>query len=168
MNDIRTTSSPVRPSTRWRAVYTIAGGAAAAVAALNLMGPLQGFLGGCALTIEPLGWRVGGATSCRYVLDAVPVLVPAVAGSILLVGAWRYYRPDRMSTVVTGLAIPTAVAIALFPLYTVWWLIDYYRLSLGITEVVMGIAAGAVLGVALVAGWITARYLIARRVSDTN
>ena len=158
----RRLSAVARPSERWRAVYTIAGAVTLAVGILNAMGPVQGFLNGCSLTVEPVGLRVVGTSSCRYVLDVVPVLMPLVVGVLLLIAAWRYHSSDRISTVVTGLAIPIAVGIAMFPLYTVWWLIDYYRLSVGLTEVIMLIVAFAVFGVALVAGWITARYLLRR------
>ena len=48
------------------------------------------------------------------------------------------------------------------PAYTVWWLIDFYRLSIGPTEIVLIVIAAALLGLAVYAGWQTAISLARR------
>jgi hypothetical protein len=148
-----------RLTTRARTFYLAAGILSVAVALLNVMGPVQGVVGGCSLTIAPIGVRIAGSPNCMYALDLLPVLIPAVAGVLLLLGAWRYRHPGPASTAITALAIVVGVAVAAFPLYTVWWLVDFYRLAIGPMEVTMFAAALGILALAVLAGWHTARYL---------
>ena len=49
------------------------------------------------------------------------------------------------------------------PAYTVWWLIDYYGLSIGPTEIAFVLIAAGLLGLAINAGWQTGLSLGRRR-----
>jgi len=99
---------------------------------------------------------------CAHYLDVIGIVVPLVFGGVLLVGAWRYFRTDRASTIATGLAIPAGLLIGAVPAYTVWWMIHYYRLNIGPTELVFMAIAAAVLAWAVLAAWRTARHLLDR------
>ncbi len=160
--DVRATRPTEHPRRRWQALYAIFGGVTAAFGVLNGLGPLQGSMSGCSLSVAPLGWRIAGSSSCRYALDLLPVVLPLAAGIVMVIAAWRYFHSGSISTAMTAIAIPTAIIAAAYPLYAVWWLVDYYRLSVGVTEAVMMLIALAVLGIALLAGWVTARYLLMR------
>lgn len=99
---------------------------------------------------------------CAYYLDIVGIAVPLVVGAVLLLGTWRYFRTGLVSTAVTVLAIPAGLLVGAVPTYTVRWLIDYYTLTIGPTELVLIAVAGSILARALVSAWGTARHLLDR------
>lgn len=147
----------------WRWFCAIAGVLTLAAGALNVAGPLGGLTSGCTVRISPIGIRLGDGSNCAYNMDLVSVAIPVALGLVLLVGAWRYLRPDGPSRVATWLAAAAAVAVAAYPVYIVWWLLDFYRLSVGPVEMVMLALALGVLGLALLAGWRTAQGTATRQ-----
>jgi fatty acid desaturase len=116
-------------------------------------------LDGCSVRVVPIDVRIPGSPNCSYRLDLVLILIPALLALLLIAGAWRYLRSDRFSRLATALAALAAIVAAVFPVYAVWWLIDYYRLALGVTELLLAGAALAVLGVAVLAAWRTVEAL---------
>jgi len=161
--------SPAMPIRRARRYFGIAGALAVLAAVMNFWGPFEGWLRGCAIFTSQEAMDVtfegddvlmpGG---CAYYLDLIGIVVPLVVGGVLLVGAWRYFRTDRASTIATALAIPAGLLMGAVPAYTVWWMIDFYRLNIGPTEIVFIAIAAAVLVWALLAAWRTARHLLDR------
>ena len=89
-------------------------------------------------------------------------MVPLAVGVVLLVAAWRFARTDALSTAATALAIPAGLLVGAVPAHTVWWLIDYYNLAIGPTELVFMLLAASVLAWAAVSAWRTARRLLDR------
>ena len=160
-----------RGQRRARTFYAAAAILAIAAAVMALLSPFQGWLNGCDLFISQGamdGLGTGGDSaregSCAYYLDLVGIGVPLFVGLILAGAAWRYVRSDPLSTGLTALAIPAGLVVGAVPAYTVWWLVDYYRLSIGLTEIVLIIIAVGVLALALYAGWQTAMSLGRRTV----
>jgi ABC-type Fe3+-siderophore transport system permease subunit len=156
-------SSLTRGQRRARTFYAAAGILAIAAAVMALLGPFQGWLNGCDLftSQEALdGLGAGGdqamESSCAYYLDLVGIGAPLLLGIVLAGAAWRYLRTDALSTTLTALAILAGLVVGSVPAYTVWWLIDYYRLSIGPTEIMLIVIAAGLLGLALYAGWMTA------------
>lgn len=140
-----------RGQRRARTFYAAAGVLAIAAAVIAFLGPFQGWLNGCDLFIS----QDAMSGSCAYYLDLVGIGAPLVVGLILVGAAWRYLRIDALSTALTALAILAGLVVGVVPAYTVWWLIDYYRLSIGPTEMVLGFIAAGLLGLAIYAGWQT-------------
>ena len=62
-----------------------------------------------------------------------------------------------------ALAILAGLVVGAVPAYTVWWLIDYYGLSIGPTEIVLAFIAAGLLGLAIYAGLQTGLSLSRRR-----
>jgi hypothetical protein len=158
-----------RPLHRARRFYGIAGVLAVAAGIMNFWAPFEGWLRGCAIFISQEAMDAGfdGEAvelpgGCAYYLDVIGIVVQLGVGTVLLLGAWRYFRTDRASTIATALAIPAGLLIGAVPAYTVWWLFDFYRLSIGPTEVLFMAVAAAVLAWAVVSGWRTVRHLLDR------
>ena len=159
-----------RGQRRARTFYAAAAIVAIAAAVMAFLGPFQGWLSGCDVFVsqdamDGIGADANSAMegSCAYYLDLVGIGAPLLVGLILAGAAWRFLRTDALSTALTALAIPAGLVVAAVPAYTVWWLIDYYRLSIGPTEIVLIVIAAGLLGLALYAGWQTADFLGRRR-----
>lgn len=159
-----------RGERRARRIYGAAGLLAVLAAVMAFVGPLQGWLNGCDLFVsqeamDGLWDETDRAieSSCAYYLDLVGIGAPLLVGIILAGAAWRYVRTDVRSTVITGLAVPAGLVVGAVPAYTVWWLVDYYRLSIGPTEVLLIIIAAGLLALSLYAGWQTVILLGRRR-----
>ena len=147
-----------RGQRRARTFYAAAGVLAIAGAVMAFLGPFQGWLNGCDLFIS----QEAMSGSCTYYLDLVGIGAPLLVGLILVGAAWRYLRTDALSTALTALAILAGLVVGVVPAYTVWWLIDYYRLSIGPTEIVLVVIAAGLLGLAIYAGWQTGLSLSRR------
>lgn len=159
-----------RGQRRARTFYAVAGILAIAAAVMAFLGPFQAWLNGCDLFVSQDAmdglWADTDSAmegSCAYYLDLVGIGAPLLIGLILVAAAWRYLRTDVLSTALTALAILAGLVVGAVPAYTVWWLIDYYRLSIGPTEIVLVVIAAGLLGLALYAGWQTALSLGRRR-----
>lgn len=159
-----------RGQRRARTYYAAAGVLAIAAAVMAFLGPFQGWLNGCNLFISQDamdGLWAGGEqameSSCAYYLDLVGIGAPLLVGLLLAGAAGRYRRTDAPSTVLIALAIPAGLVAGAVPAYTVWWLIDYYRLSIGLTEIVLIVIAAAMMGLALYAAVQTFVSLSRRR-----
>ena len=153
-----------------RSFYAAAGILAIAAAVLAFLGPFQGWLNGCDLLVSQEamdGLRADDTSamegSCAYYLDLIGIGAPLLVGLILAGAAWRYPRTDAVSTALTALAILAGLVVGAVPAYTVWWLIDYYGLSIGPTEIVFVLIAAGLLGLAIYAGWQTGLSLGRRR-----
>jgi hypothetical protein len=157
---------PAVPRQRWRAFYAVVWAISTLFGAMNLAGPLEGLMHGCSVHFGQGGDGLApGRPGCASYIDVQTVVVAVLAGIVLIVAAVRYHRRDRVSTAITAAAIVTAVLISAVPLFSVWWLVGYYRLGVGPMELIMFGVAITVLGVALGAGWRTARYILERRAS---
>ena len=161
-----------RGQRRARTIYAAAGVLAIAAAVLAFLGPFQGWLNGCDLfisqeAIDGLSADANSAMggSCAYYLDLVGIGAPLLVGLILAGAAWRYLRTDAVSTALTALAILAGLVVGPVPAYTVWWLIDYYGLSIGPTEIVLVFIAAGLLGLAIYAGLQTGLSLGRRRMA---
>jgi hypothetical protein len=154
-----------RGQRRARRFYAAAGILAIAAAVMAFLGPFQGWLNGCDLFLSRDAMDSVMEASCAYYLDLVGIGAPLLVGLILAGAAWRYLRTDALSTALTALAILAGLLVGAVPAYTVWWLIDYYRLSIGPTEIVLVVIAAGLLGLALYAGWQTVQSLGRRRVA---
>ena len=159
-----------RGERRARTFYAAAGTLAITAAVIAFLGPFQGWLNGCDLFVsqeamDGLGADANSATegSCAYYLDLAGIVAPLLVGLVLAGAAWRYLRTDAVSTALTALAILAGLVVGAVPAYTVWWLIDYYRLSIGPTEIVLVFIAAGLLGLAIYAGWQTGLSLGRRR-----
>lgn len=156
-----------QPLRRARRFYAIAGVLAVGTGLMTFWSPFSAWLQGCAIFTSQesmdAGWEDGAVVElpagCSYYLDVVGIVVPLVAGAVVLVGAWRYFRTDRASSIATAMAIPAGLLIAAVPAYVVWGLIDYYNLSIGPTELAFMAGAAAVLAWSLVSAWRTAQHL---------
>jgi hypothetical protein len=163
-------SSLTRGQRRARTLYSAAGVLAIVAAVIAFLGPFQGWLNGCELFVSREAMDRFGAggesaitSTCAYYLDVVGIGAPLLVGLILAGAAWRYLAADGLSTALTALAIPAGLVVGAVPAYTVWWLIDYYRLSIGLTEIALIVIAAGLLALALYAGWQTAISLGSRR-----